>query len=149
MAKNPEQVELSEVDVKKLNSSIRNTIVFALIAAIVVTAGFYYLSESNTRVFVPLTFDGFLLFISYYSISNLKTILKENKKTIIQGTITSERRERVGSGKSGRTNYYKTIGDHELRVDARINRKYQVGDQVEFEYATSGMGPYFFLDKRL
>ena len=150
MAQHLEEVELTAQDIKKLNASIRNTVLFVLIVAAVGSGGVYFFSEGLTPVFVLLTFMGFLLFIVSYSISSMKGILKRNKKTVIRGIITNERQERVGTGKSRRTNYFKTIGTHELQVDVNVNKRYQPGNAVEIHYALNGkMIPYIFTDKLL
>ena len=150
MAQHLEEVELTAQDIKKLNASIRNTVLFVLTVAAVGGSGVYFFSEGLAPVFVLITFMGFLLFIVSYSISSMKEILKRNKKMIVKGIITNERQQRVGSGKSSKTNYYKTIGTHELQVDARVNRRYKLGNAVEIHYALNGkMIPYIFVDKLL
>jgi len=150
MAQHLEEVELTAQDIKKLNASIRNTVLFVLTVAAVGGSGVYFFSEGLAPLFVLLTFMGFLLFIVSYSISSMKEILKRNKKMIVKGIITNERQQRVGSGKSSKTNYYKTIGTHELQVDARVNRRYKLGNAVEIHYALNGkMIPYIFVDKLL
>jgi len=150
MTQHLEEVELTTQDIKKLNASIRNTVLFVLIVAAVGCGGVYFFSEGLAPVFVLLTFMGFLLFIVSYSISSMKEILKRNKKIVIRGIITNERQERVGTGKSRRTNYYKTIGTHELQVDVNVNKRYKPGNAVEIHYALNGkMIPYIFVDKFL
>jgi len=150
MIQHLEEAELTAQDITKLSASIRNTVIFVLIVAAVGIGGVYFFSEGVGPVFVLLTFMGFLVFITSNSISGMKEILKRNKKMIIKGIITNERWQRVGSGKSSKTNYYKTIGDHELQVDARVNRRYKLGNTVEIHYALNGkMIPYVFVHKLL
>ena len=145
-----EEVELTAQDIKKLNTSIRNTVLFVLIVAAVGSGGVYFFSEGLVPIFVLFIFMALMLFIAASSITSMNGILKRNKKTVIRGIITNERQERVGTGKSRRTNYFKTIGTHELQVDVNVNKRYQPGNAVEIHYALNGkMIPYIFTDKLL
>jgi hypothetical protein len=150
MQPHEEEVELTAQDINKLRGSIRNTVLFVLIVAAVGISIVSFLTEGLVPIFVLFIFMALMLFIAASSITSMNGILKVNKKIVIRGIITNERQERVGAGKSRRTNYFKTIGTHELQVDVNINKRYKLGSAVEIHYALNAkMIPYIFVDKLL
>lgn len=137
-------------DVKKVKGSIRNTIIFVLLAGGIGTSLVHFLSEGLFPIIVLCVMMVFLIIIAYSSISSMNRILKGNKKIILRGIITSERQQETGVGRGRNIKYFKTIGDHELQVDANVNRRYKLGQAVEIHYALNGrMVPYIFEDKLL
>jgi hypothetical protein len=144
------EVELTIRDVNRVKASIRNTILFVLLAAGIGVSIVYFLSEGFIPIIVLCVMMFFLIIIAYSSISGMRVILKVNKKTIIRGIITRERQQTTGVGRGRNIKYFKTIGNHELQVDVRVNKRYKLGQTVEIHYALHGkMIPYIFEDKRL
>lgn len=145
-----EKLELTLQNKNKVRASIRNTILFILLVAVLGVSIVYFLSEGWAPVIAFTVFMVFLTGIASYSISKMKYILRNNTKTVIRGIITNERQETVGAGRGRNVKYYKTIGSHELEVDANVNRRYKLGQAVEIHYAFHGkMIPYIFEERLL